>query len=406
MKRSFSLRTVAFTVSGTALIAVTYGLVRLAYGLFLPDVQRDLDLAAAAAGWVSAGASGCYCIGALAGFLLARAHARSLVVAAALAAATGALGMAASPGTGVFAIAAVVGSASAGLASPALVRLVGERTSRVDDHRDDDHRADEHRAARLQAAVNAGTGPGLVVAGVLALVLLPDWRTAWAWSGIAAVVVGAAVLLTVGRSAGPAPEQRVTPDRAWSRAHVRPVVVALLFGTGTASVWTFGRSVLVDAGAGTTASVLLWVAVGLGGAAVTVTARWTAPLGALTVWRVTVLATAGAVVVLGAFPGAGVLPLVAGAVFGWGYTAGTGALIAWTTEIAPERSAAGTAVLFVVLVLGQAVGAAGLGAVLGVGGPALTFLFAAVVTLLAVAGTVRRRAPGRADLELPPVPGV
>ena len=118
------------------------------------------------------------------------------------------------------------------------------------------------------------------------------------------------------------------------------------------------------------------------------------------------LATAGAVVVLGAFPGAGVLPLVAGAVFGWGYTAGTGALIAWTTEIAPERSAAGTAVLFVVLVLGQAVGAAGLGAVLGVGGPALTFLFAAVVTLLAVAGTVRRRAPGRADLELPPVPGV
>ncbi len=129
MKRSFSLRGAAFLGSGLALIAVTYGLVRLAFGLFLPDVQRDLDLDATSAGWVSAAASACYCVGASAGFVLARSHARSLVLSAAVTAAAGALGMAASSGAVVFSFAAVVGSASAGLASPALVRLVEERLS-------------------------------------------------------------------------------------------------------------------------------------------------------------------------------------------------------------------------------------------------------------------------------------
>lgn len=379
MKRSFSLRKAAFLGSGLALIAVTYGLVRLAFGLFLPDVQRDLDLDATAAGWVSAAASACYCVGALAGFVLARSHARALVVAAAVTAAAGALGMAASSGTVVFSVAAVVGSASAGLASPALVRLVEERVSGPG-------------RARAQAFVNAGTGPGLVVAGVLALLLLPDWRTAWAVSGVAAVLVGAAVLVATGRrdehDGGRGPS---IPGRRWSRAHARLLVVALLYGAGTASTWTFGRSTLVDAGASTVTSVLLWVAVGVGGAAVTITSRRTAGLRARTLWLVTALVTAAAVAVEGVVPSSGAVSLAAGVVFGWGYTAATGALIAWTTEIAPEHAAAGTSVLFVVLVLGQAVGAAGLGTVLDAAGPAVAFLLAAAVTALGAAGSLQRR---------------
>ncbi|MFJ4297797.1 MFS transporter [Curtobacterium sp. NPDC089689] len=390
MKRSFSLRRAAFLGSGLALIAVTYGLVRLAFGLFLPDVQRDLDLDATAAGWVSAAASACYCVGALAGFVLARSHARALVVAATVTAAAGALGMAASSGAVVFSVAAMVGSASAGLASPALVRLVEERVSRPG-------------RTRAQAFVNAGTGPGLVVAGVLALLLLPDWRTAWAVSGVAAVLVGAVVLVAAGRrdehDGGRGPS---TPGRRWSRAHARLLVVALLYGAGTASVWTFGRSTLVDAGASTVTSVLLWLTVGVGGAAVTVTSRRTAGLRARTMWLVTALVTAAAVAVEGVVPASGAVSLAAGVVFGWGYTAATGALIAWTTEIAPEHAAAGTSVLFVVLVLGQAVGAAGLGAVLDAAGPAVAFLLAAAVTAIGAVGSVRsRRSQERAELDLP-----
>lgn len=384
-----------FLGSGLALIAVTYGLVRLAFGLFLPDVQRDLRLDAAAAGWVSSGASGSYCVGALAGFLLARAHARALVVATAVTASAGAIGMAACADAVAFSVAAIVGSASAGLASPALVRLVEERVA-------------ESGRARAQAFVNAGTGPGLVVAGVLALLLLPDWRTAWAVSGVAAALVGVSVLVVAGRrDEHRVGRERPVPGRRWFRAHTRLLVVALLYGAGTASVWTFGRSSLVDAGASTVTSVLLWVAVGVGGAAVTVTSRWTARLPARTLWASSSLVTVAAiavvgVVVSGAAASSGPVALVAGAVFGWGYTAATGALITWTTEIAPEHAAAGTSVLFVVLVLGQAVGAAGLGTVLDGAGPAVAFLLAAAVTALGALGSLRwRRSQERTELDLP-----
>ncbi len=366
MKRSFSLRQRVLLASGLALIAATYGLVRLAYGLFLPDVQRDTGLQSGAAGWVSSGASALYCVGAVAGFLLAARLPRVLAALAAAVAGGGAVAMALSDGPLGFGVSAVVASAGAGLASPALVRIVAEQVPTA-------------LQSRAQAVVNAGTGPGLVVAGVLALVLLPDWRTAWALSGVFALVVGG-VLLVSARGGGDAGAPVALPGRSWFTEHRAVFALALLFGAGSAVVWTFGRSALVAAGASAAVSVGAWVALGLGGAAVVVTTRWTSGMRARTLWTVTAGSVAVAVVVLGVVPAAVPLALLACAVFGWGYTAATGALIAWTTEIDAERSSAGTSMLFVALVLGQAVGAAGAGALVGPTGHAVTFVVGAVVT--------------------------
>lgn len=343
MKRSFLLPSSdrVLLAAGVGLVAATYGLVRLAYGLVLPDVQRDLGFGADVGGTVSAGASVLYCVGAMAGFLLAARAARGLVVAAALTAGAGALAMAASPSAVVFGSAAVVASTGAGMASPAMVQLVAARTA--PDRRD-----------RAQAVVNAGTGPGLVAAGVLALVLLPDWRTAWALSGVLTLVVGAVLFLAAGRST-PGPRAAL-PGWSWGAAHVLPITVAMLFGAGSAVVWTYGRSRLVEAGVPTALSVAAWVALGLGGAAVAVTARWTSARTPSGQWTLTATVAATAVLVLGVLPGVVALSLVACALFGWGYTAATGALIAWTTTIDADRAAAGTSVLFVLLVAGQALG--------------------------------------------------
>lgn len=378
MKRSFSLRQRVLLASGLALIAATYGLVRLAYGLFLPDVQRDIGLQSGAAGWVSSGASALYCVGAVAGFLLAARLPRVLAALAAAVAGGGAVAMALSDGPLGFGVSAVVASAGAGLASPALVRIVAEQVPTA-------------LQSRAQAVVNAGTGPGLVVAGVLALVLLPDWRTAWALSGVFALVVGG-VLLVSARGGGDAGTPAALPGRSWFAAHRAVFALALLFGAGSAVVWTFGRSALVSAGASAAVSVGAWIALGLGGAAVVVTTRWTSGMRARTLWTVTAGSVAVAVVVLGVAPAAVLVALLACAVFGWGYTAATGALIAWTTEIDAERSSAGTSMLFVALVLGQAVGAAGAGALVGPTGHAVTFVVGAVVTAAsAVLAPVARR---------------
>lgn len=385
MKRSFSLRQWVFLGSGLALIAATYGLVRLAFGLFLPDVQRDLGLRQDAAGWVSSGASAMYCVGAVVGFLVAAHVPRVLLAAAAVVAGGGALAMAAAPGPWSFGIAAVVASAGAGLASPALVQLVSRAVP-------------GSAQGTAQAVVNSGTGPGLVAAGALALVLLPDWRTAWAWSGVFALVVGV-VLLVVSRGSGSGGDRPATPGTAWFAAHRRVIALALLFGAGSAVVWTYGRSALVDAGTPVVVSVSAWIALGVGGAAVAVTARWTSGLRARTLWAVTAGAVAVAVVALGLAPQSTAVAMPACAVFGWGYTAATGALIAWTTKLDAARSSAGTSMLFVALVLGQAVGAAAAGVLVGTSGYAVTFVIGAVVTAASAVPAVvgRRGGPPHGD---------
>jgi sugar phosphate permease len=100
VKRTFSFLASpsALVGSGTALIAATYGLVRLAYGLFLPDVQQAIGLGDGPAGWIASGSSVVYCIGALVGFVVAPARPRTAVVLAALTAGLGVGGMAVSPG--------------------------------------------------------------------------------------------------------------------------------------------------------------------------------------------------------------------------------------------------------------------------------------------------------------------
>jgi predicted MFS family arabinose efflux permease len=379
VKRSFSFfaRPAALVGSGTALIAATYGLVRLAYGLFLPDVQRSLSLGDGSAGLIASGSSLVYCVGALVGFLLAPTQPRTTVVLATASAGLGVAGMAASSTPVVFGVTAVAASAGAGLASPALVRLVQRDLPAA-------------RADRAQAVVNSGTGPGLVVAGVLALVLLPDWRTAWTAAAVVTVLAGAAVLVADGH-AHPRhdvreehPQPAGLPPVSWFVAHRRLVVVALLLGTGSAAVWTYGRSLLVDAGAPASLSVLAWTALGVGGAAVALTARVLARLRARTAWTVTSATVAVATLGLGLAPTAPPSALVALALvmcvlFGWGYTAATGALIAWTTEVDARRAASGTSVLFVVLVLGQALGAAAAGSVVRALGTGPVFVVAAAV---------------------------
>lgn len=353
MKRSFSSGWV--TAAALALIAATYGLVRLAFGLVLPDAQRDLGFDDALGGAISSGGSALYVVAALVGFVAAARAPRAAVIAASASAAVGAAGMAMASDVVVFAAAATLGSAGAGLASPAVVAVLESHPATRGD-------------SRAQTIANSGTGPGLVLAGVLALVLLPEWRVAWAVAAVCSALAGAAVvgvsrgLLTTGA-------RMPLPPRSWFAAHVVPLSAAVLFGAGSAAVWTFGRTLVVDAGLDETLSVVAWIALGVGGASVALTARLLAAWGPRRAWATTVVLAAVATVVLPVSASGIVGAVLVAAVFGWAYTAATGALIAWTTDLDADRAAAGTALLFVMLVLGQGVGAAVLGLLAaGVGG--------------------------------------
>lgn len=383
MKRPFSFlatSSVPLIVASTGLIAGTYGLVRFAYGLLLPEMQAELDFTTAAAGAVSAGGSVAYCAGAILGFAVASRAARLLVLGAGLSASIGATGMAIASGFPLFAACAVVSSLGAGLASPALVDVLARSVAPA-------------LQARAQTVVNAGTGPGLVAAGALALALLPGWRTVWV---VAAATTAAAAVAVLLLDRGPRRQEHtpsVAPSRAWFSAHRGAMLAAALLGAGSAGVWNYGRTLLVDRGGSTEESVVAWIVLGAGGAAAIATAPWISAMTPRTAWTVTTVAagagTAGLAVAAGTPP----LALLSCLVFGWGYTAATGALIRWTSEIDAERAATGTALLFVVLILGQAVGAIAIGRLVDGPGPVVAFLVAAVATTMAGARFSRSSRP-------------
>lgn len=160
-------RDVRLAAAGLSLIAVCYGLARFAYGLFLPVLTEEFGLDGAVAGTIASSSYIGYCV--------------AIVVAAA---GTGLIAAAGS--TGVLAVGVVIAGSSTGLASPPLADAVARWVT-------------SDRADRVQTAVNAGTGLGVMVSGPVASLTGHNWRLAWFVFALTAVVVTIWIAVTIPR---------------------------------------------------------------------------------------------------------------------------------------------------------------------------------------------------------------
>ncbi|MCQ2001491.1 MFS transporter [Arthrobacter zhaoxinii] len=392
-----------FAVAAVTLIAATYGLARLGYGLFLPAFSASFELTPAVGGLLSSGASVIYCVSAGLGFVYAPRHPRLMTILAGTTAALGSAGIAAAPSTGLFAAAVLLAGMGAGFASPALVELVQRNTKPI-------------HAAKRQSVVNSGTGFGVVAAGLLALMLGSSWRLAWGLIAVIAVTGMLGVLRAdvSRRRAGiegtdddggrrerdPGNDDDGRQQRGGSRSRGLelgvltalkwPLAAAFLYGVGCAAVWVYGRTLLEDRGGMPVAlSAGAWIALGAGGAAAVLTAPWLARHPIRFTWPVTVLATAAATGAMALAPGSTALAFAAAALFGLAYTAATSVLIIWATATS-SSSAAGTSALFITLILGQAAGAALTGGLIEASGFGLAFAVAAAACGVSAAGVLAR----------------
>lgn len=380
--------TLPLIISGTALIAASYGLARFGYGLFVPAFSTDFDLTSTVTGSISSGGFLAYCAAAAIALRLAESP-RWNVLLAGLAATMGSIGIAVSISGGMLALSVLVAGAGAGFASPGTVALV-ERAVRgpvVD---------------RMQAIVNSGTGFGVVLAGPLALAFSENWRTAW-WL-IAAVSAGSTIstLLATKSAAGSAGSSTGSAG-AVARSGFDPgilkplgfaLVSALLAGASSAAVWTFGRSVVGTAGQlSSREATAFWILLGTAGVAGAFSGDLVTRWGLRSAWTATALAMALATGVTGAAPGFSPALYFAGALFGASYVALSGVLIAWASRALPGQASAGTAALFITLAGGQAGGAALVGFLLDIAPPVWAFCCAATISVLslipAFAGTSR-----------------
>ena len=370
----------AMVVSGMALIAATYGLARFGYGLFLPRFTEAFQMGSATAGFIQAGSFLSFCLAAVLALRLA-ARPRLVVVCAGATAALGSMGVAVAPDVVVLAVSVVLAGAGAGFATPGLVTFIERNMAPA-------------RQENAQTIVNAGTGAGIVVAGILMLLTVGQWRLGWV--AIAALVAMAAVAtLRADRAAG---RDRAVGQPSQVRARdlaplALPIAAAVLAGASSAAIWTFGRSVMAASRTGEeTYSILAWMVLGafgvLGAAAGKIVQVWSLRAA----WNLTSLAMAGATIVLGVAPGIPFTAYSSVALFGASYTALCGVLIIWAVRIVPDRAAEGTAVLFIALAIGQALGSATLGVLFDHVSPVLAFTVAGILGILAVLPAMKRQA--------------
>ena len=378
---------IGLAAAGAALIAVCYGLARFAYGLFVPAFRTEFGLDAATAGAVASGSYVGYCVAiVVAAVATARWGSRVVAVAAGACATIGTAVIAAAPGTAVLACGVVVAGSSTGLASPPLAEAVARA-------------APPRLAPRLQTVVNAGTGFGVLVSGPVALLLAGQWRWAWAAFSVAALLTtvwvwssvpgrpGAVTTRSSGSPAGLA-VSLLAPRGATSL-----LAAATVMGLGSAAVWTFGRDLVGSAGGGEVTGVVMWIALGAAGLLGAFAGDLATRVGLARCWStaMVLLGVATAALALGA--GVPVLAVATGAVVGAVYIALTGLLLIWATRVHPDRPVFGVGATFLVIALGQAVGAPVLGVVAdGVTLPG-AFLVAAAVCVLGA--LVRPRPEGR-----------
>ena len=355
-------------VPGLAVIAVTYGLARYGYGLYLPQLRTEFGLTSGTAGGIAAAGYLAYCLAAAVGQrLAARSRARAALWLAGGAAAAGSLLVAAAGSVPVLATGVLVAGSGAGAATPALVAAV-TATVRPD------------AEPRAQAVVNSGTGAGVVAGGLLVLTVPGAWRPAWAAFAVLALLSTA---WADRRSRWP--DGTATPPRAPLGALARPLVAAVLAGAGCASVWTFGRDLLTgDGGLADGTTGLLWCLLGGAGLLGGLSGDLVVRVGLRRAWGAAVLTAAAAVLLVAVLPGSVVVAAAALAGFGCAFVVLSGVLIAWGGHRLPAAAPQAAAVLFIGLTVGQAAGALLLGAVADAAGTPVAFGVAAALLLAAV----------------------
>lgn len=364
------------------MIAITYGLARFAYGLFLPEMRESLGLSDWVLGLIGAGSYAGYCLAVIGALVFtSRAGPRFMAVAAGVVAVVGMAAVAGAPTAWVLALGVLVAGSSSGLASPPMGEAVA--TSVPERSRD-----------RANALINSGTSVGVALSGPAALLVAERWRAAWVAFALVggAVVAWNAFVMPRGPVAEEAPGRVAQADvpRLSARYLVGPGALPLFaaattVGFASAAYWTFSRDLVVRFGdLSGTGSTVFWVVIGVSGLAGGLAGDLVQRFGLAGAFRASVLSMAAAIGLLGAAPGAQPLAYSSAALFGSTYIMLTGIILVWSVAVFHERPSAGLGAAFLLIAVGQVFGALVAGAVAGAVGLAAMFWAFAGIAAAAV----------------------
>jgi predicted MFS family arabinose efflux permease len=366
---------------GLAMIAVTYGLARFAYGLFLPEMRESLDLSESVLGLIGAGSYVGYCLAVLGALVFtSRAGPRFMAVAAGAVAVVGMMTVAGAPTAWVLALGVLLAGSSSGLASPPMGEAVARTVS-------------EESQDRANALINSGTSIGVALSGPAALLVAEQWRIAWGAFALVggAVVAWNAIVMPGKPGSDDRPEgaaqtevPRLSVRYLMGSRSVALFAAAMGVGFASAAYWTFSRDMVVRFGdLSGSSSTMFWVVIGVSGLAGGLAGDLVQRFGLSGAFRVSVLSMAAAIGLLAAAPGVLLWAYSSAALFGSTYIMLTGIILVWSVSVFHERPSAGLGAAFLLIALGQVFGALTAGAVAGAAGLVVTFWAFAGIAVVA-----------------------
>ena len=377
--------------AGLLALVATYGIGRLAYGLFVPSFRDEFGLSLDVLGFYASAAQAGYLVATVAtGLATARYGPRVPVVSGCLLLAVGAVITASASGPILLALGVIAAGTSAGGAwapfSDAVDRQVPSSGSR-----------------RALALVNAGSPAGLLVASGLVLLAGDRWRAVW-WGFAAIGLVAAAAawrVLTPG-PVGPAPD-RERPRLGWflNLRSLRLLVVAVGISITSGAYFTYAPETAQDAGLASWIGPAMWATLGITGAAVGAFGGEIANRYGLRGPLAVMLGlVGGSTLALLAAPGAGLAVLGSAALFGVGFTIGFALVVMWSQEVFHDRPTTGFTLTIVFIAAGFIIGPGLFGVLTTRFGNEVALLAAAVPALL-----VALVPPARDDRRGPHAPG-
>jgi predicted MFS family arabinose efflux permease len=339
-------QTRGLTAAGLAIVAVTYGLARYCFGLFLPEIRQEFALSPETVGLIAGLSYLGYLAATFIGSWLSTVFEPRLpILLGGLAATTGMSMIALAQTPFILALGVFVAGASPGLSYPPFSDVIVRHT-------------ELSRQNSVYAWINSGTGFGVAFAGPLALFAGGDWRLAWLVFAVIAFSV------TIWNAA-------TLPRRSVHLEHARPrvsvwilmdrtarglFVAAFLFGIVTAVYWTYAVELLTMLTGNPRDAILFWIVLGISG----VTGCFAG--GLVDRWGLRAAYRALAVLVGTAI---GTLPLlvetrlgiyVSAACFGVGFIVMTALFGMWSMRLFRQAPSIGFGFTFFLISLGQGVG--------------------------------------------------
>lgn len=378
------LTSVGMAILGSGIIAITYGLARFVFGLFLPSIRDEMTIAPTMAGVIGALPFLSFVmaiIGAPAIIRLLGVR-QTAVVATGLATA-GLLMIALAPSAPILAGGVLVCGLSTGLSSP----VMAEAVYRI---------VPASLRGRVNAMTNAGTSVGIALAMPAVLIWAQAWRSAYIGFAVLAALgaLGALYYLPKeerqrlpGKHCNDDAPQRRSALSSVSREQWRDIGslsgLAALMGMASAAYWVFAPdAVMTGGGMASSQAAWMWLAVGIGGLAGGSVGDLIARFGTIATHAGGLVVIAAALALLALDPGNFLQALLSAALFGAGYMTLTGFYLVRGTRIMLDTPSLGPIPPLLATSIGQVIGSPLAGWLVGSQDYSATFTMFALSSLV------------------------